>query len=435
MLRSDDRDPDPGDSQEEMEAESSGEQYELPRKNKFFLWLPLPAVILVTLPWVYVRLSGLEVPDPTAALLSGVAILGAAFMLGWAAEVVQLDVSQGLAMAAVALIAVLPEYAVDMYFAWTAAQNPVYTHYAVANMTGGNRLLLGLGWPLLVFLWWLRTRKPVLEVHKERRVELSFLAIATMYAFVLPVKQCLSLVDTFVFLAIFAWYITRTATGRHVEPELVGPAEAIADMPPCWRRFSALGLFAYAAFVILLATKPFAEALLGMGKHFGIDEFLLVQWVAPLASEAPEFAVAALFVFRCQPDMALGTLLSSKVNQWTLLVGMLPATYSIASLAPVALPLDARQTEEVLLTAAQSVLGFVVLTELKLSWFEALLLFGLFAGQLLTPSVHARQVFAMAYLAISVVWLLSNRRHRQGCVKCLATIWIRRPRDQAPSGM
>ena len=67
-------------------------------------------------------------------------------MLSWAAEVAQLDIPQALALALLALIAVLPEYAVDMYFAWMAGKNPSYTAFATANMTGANRLLIGVGW-------------------------------------------------------------------------------------------------------------------------------------------------------------------------------------------------------------------------------------------------------------------------------------------------
>ena len=44
--------------------------------------------------------------------------MGAAFILSWAAEAAQLDISAGLAIAVLALIAVLPEYAVDFVFAW-----------------------------------------------------------------------------------------------------------------------------------------------------------------------------------------------------------------------------------------------------------------------------------------------------------------------------
>ncbi len=41
----------------------------------------------------------------------------AAFLLSWPAEVFQLDVSQGLALALPALIAILPGYVVDATFA------------------------------------------------------------------------------------------------------------------------------------------------------------------------------------------------------------------------------------------------------------------------------------------------------------------------------
>ena len=45
-------------------------------------------------------------------------------MLAWGAEVIQLDISAGLALALLALIAVLPEYAVDFVFTWKAGKDP-----------------------------------------------------------------------------------------------------------------------------------------------------------------------------------------------------------------------------------------------------------------------------------------------------------------------
>src|SRR5262245_54390638 len=80
----------------------------------------LALALLVTVPGLYIRLAHIEVSHPMAALLYGLAIVGAAFMLSWAAEVAQLDISAGLAIAVLAFIAVLPEYAVDMVFAWKA---------------------------------------------------------------------------------------------------------------------------------------------------------------------------------------------------------------------------------------------------------------------------------------------------------------------------
>src|SRR3712207_6381327 len=70
-----------------------------------------------TVPGVYLRLSNSHINDPMDALLYGLAIVGAAFLLSWGAEVAQLDISAGLAIAVLAFIAVLPEYAVDLVFA------------------------------------------------------------------------------------------------------------------------------------------------------------------------------------------------------------------------------------------------------------------------------------------------------------------------------
>src|SRR5512144_1917230 len=100
----------------------------------------------VAIPGVWARLGGVTLEAPLLALAAGSAILGASFLLLWACDAAQTDISQGLALAVVALIAVLPEYSVDMYFTWQAGQNPggAYSHYAIANMTGANRLLIGV---------------------------------------------------------------------------------------------------------------------------------------------------------------------------------------------------------------------------------------------------------------------------------------------------
>lgn len=115
-------------------------------------------------------------------------------------------------------------------------------------------------------------------------------------------------------------------------------------------------LFVFATAVIVASAKPFAGSIIAAGTQLGIDRFLLVQWVAPLASEAPEFIVAILFAVHGRGSDAIGTLISSKVSQWTLLVGSLPVAY-LAGGGGTALGLDSRQTEEFLLTGAQTLLG------------------------------------------------------------------------------
>ena len=114
----------------------------------------------LTIPGLSLRISGAHPTPWISAVLFGLAVVGSAFVLAWAAEALQLDVSQGLALAVLALIAVLPEYAVDFVFTWKAGKNPEeYAPLALANMTGGNRLLIGIWWSLVVLLAAWRMRR------------------------------------------------------------------------------------------------------------------------------------------------------------------------------------------------------------------------------------------------------------------------------------
>src|SRR6476619_995734 len=114
----------------------------------------------LTLPALGLRVTGTHPESWIAAIVFGLAVVGAAFLLAWGAEVLQLDVSAGLALAVLALIAVLPEYAVDFVFTSKAGTNPdKYAPLALANMTGANQLLIGVGWSLVVLLAAYRIRK------------------------------------------------------------------------------------------------------------------------------------------------------------------------------------------------------------------------------------------------------------------------------------
>ncbi len=373
---------------------------------------PLAWLILATgvmLPGIALVLGAFSTSNPMKALVLGIAIIGAAFLLSWAAEVVQLDFSQGLALALLALIAVLPEYVVDASFAWLAAENPSYAGYAIANMTGANRLLIGIAWPMVIVLAYLRFRRTKVELEEGHGLELIVLLAATLYAFVLPFKGNLSLIDMAVFTSMFAFYIWRVARMPAEEPHLVGPAKLIGSLPTAQRRWITAALAISSAAAILLVAKPFAQALVATGITMGIDEFLLVQWLAPLASEAPEFVVVALFAWRGQSTPALGTLVSSKINQWTLLVAMLPLVYSIALGRPDALPLDQRQRDEVLLTAAQSLFAVSLLLDLRLGLPGAATLLGLFLVQMFLPDT--RMMIAVVYGILTVVVLAHSRKH------------------------
>jgi cation:H+ antiporter len=233
------------------------------------------------------------------------------------------------------------------------------------------------------------------------------------------------LIALFVIYAVFA---SREATQ---EPELIGPAATIGALSAGRRRLAILGLFAFAAAAIGTSAEPFADGLVHSGQKLGIDEFLLVQWLAPLASEAPEFLIASLLAVRGKASAALGLLLSAKVNQWTLLVGSLPLAFSFGAGHAAALPLDQRQIAEVLLTAAQSLFGIAVLASLSLSLLEAGLLAGLFLAQLIVGGVlraglHNNQggetellVFSAVYILLSLVFLFQARKPLLALIRSL----------------
>ena len=373
------------------------------------VWLPVLIAFGVAIPGLIVRLGSVDASDPLKAILYGIAIVGAAFLLSWAAEVIQLDVSQGMALALLALIAILPEYVVDASFAWLAAEDPAYAGYAVANMTGANRLLIGIAWPMVIAIVWLRTRKRSVMLGPSHGLELVALLAATLYAFILPFKGNLSLFDCLALAAIFAVYVWRLTRLPAEEPHLVGPAKTIGTLPDAKRRLVTAGLAILAAGTVLLVAKPFATALVATGTDLGVDEFLLVQWLAPLASEAPEFVVVAIFAWRAAGEAALGTVVSSKVNQWTLLVGMLPLVYVIALGANRPLPLDGRQEDEILLTAAQSLFAVALLLDRRLSVTGASILFALFGVQFIWSEIRVE--LSIVYIVLAVITVFVSRAH------------------------
>ena len=140
----------------------------------------------------------------------------------------------------------------------------------------------------------------------------------------------------------------------------------------------------YAAIIILLCAERFAEALVASGAIAGHQRIL-----ARSSGSRRSLRRRRSCSWRgstpggCNTNAGLGTLVSSKVNQWTLLVGTLPIVFAISSGSLHGLPIDAVQREELFLTAAQSFFAIAVLLNLRMSLREACFLFGLFWGQFL----------------------------------------------------
>jgi cation:H+ antiporter len=403
----------------DKEASSIAEEITRPSVRN---WTSIVLALAVALPSPILRtldITGiyhLHWPHLLQSAIFGVGILAAATLLVWTSEVAEKLISATLALALLAIIAVLPEYAVDLYFAWTAPTNPENAHLSIANMTGANRLLVGLAWPVVFYLFWytqrrVGTKNVELAVGEQNSVGLIFLGAATLYSFTIAARGHLSLIDTGVLVSLFVVYLYLSSRAPPAEDiPVVGPALAIDSLPIRWRWGAIIALFAYAAGTVFAAAEPFAHGLTETGENYGVSEFLLVQWVAPLASEAPEFILAALLALRMRAQAGLSILLSSKVNQWTLLVGTLPLVYAISDGSFSPLSFDDRQVEEVFLTAAQSLFAVAILVSLSLTFWEATLMLGLFTGQLFFPQSEVRWGFAIMYLVLSARWLIFERR-------------------------
>jgi cation:H+ antiporter len=363
---------------------------------------------LVAIPALALRLTGATIGPLGETAAYGLAILSAGFLLSWGAEAAERHISQGLIIAVVALVTVLPEYAVDLYYAYQAGKagpGSQYVHYAAANMTGANRLLVGLAWPLLVVIHWARGGGRALDLSRSNAVEVVFLLMASLYAFVIVLKDSITLLDFAMLAALFGAYIWSVRGRSEAEDEEPGPAAALNTLP-LRTQWAVMGAMTLVACVIILASaEPFAEAMVRSGRLLGLNEFLLIQWLAPLASEAPAVTVAILFVVAGRAANGLGALVSDKINQWTLLVGMLPLSLSVGAGSMSSLPLDARQGEEFFLTAAQSLFALALLLGLRLGLGSALALAALFSVQVALAFAYRNDEARMVATLITLAWI------------------------------
>ena len=361
-----------------------------------------------TVPGVLIRLSGAHFPAPLGMVIFGGAVMAAAFMLASAAEAAELDVSPGVAVAGVAFVAVLPEYAIEVYFAFSGQ-----VEYVTASLTGSTRLLLSfaVGMPALASFVLVRRGKPrvgSVEIAPRRRIDLAIIAAASLYAPLIVLRGRLGWQDALVLIGLYVLYMRRVATGEPEPPHLVGIAAELGKLPKQQRRRWVIGLMAFSAATVLVTAEPFAHSVLLTGTTVGISPYLLVQWLVPLATEMPELVIAFVLVTHDRAAQAVAVLLSSAVSQWTFALGTLPVAFA-AGAGQGPLPLLAREQVEILLTMGQGLLAVAVLVTLRLGRRDATLMLVLYAVQLAIPSVAIRAALTIGYLVLAVDIFLSER--------------------------
>ncbi|MGM0592380.1 MAG: sodium:calcium antiporter [Halobacteriota archaeon] len=385
--------------------------------------LALVVTLLLTIPWIGTWITGTADAFSTVAVVgvSGLAVLGASFLLAWGAETAEKDVPRAFALAVLAVLAVAPEYAVDALYAWQAASDPAKGNLAVANMTGANRILIGLGWSgiALYSIYKARSRddtsvdtsrggrlRDAVRLDPSIATEILFLFLATVYAFFVPLNGGIDGIDMVVLVGLYLAYISIIIKGDVEEQEeQVGVVGYFRSRPRNVRVPIVLALFGFSGFLILTGVEPFAHGLEDLGLQYGIPEFFMIQWIAPLASESPELIITAYLVNKARSTAAFNALISSKLNQWTLLVGTLVLVYSIALGQYGTLPFDQKQAAEIWLTAAQSFFALAILINFRISIGESIVLLVLFVSQVASEFALIR-LYPEAVAEAYSYWLL-----------------------------
>jgi cation:H+ antiporter len=345
------------------------------------------------------------------------AILISAMMIAWAAESSQYFIAQGFALAILAWLQTLPEFAVEAVFAWHQ-EVPLL----LANLTGALRLLTGLGWPVIYFTAAIfnrrRNRTPLgsIRLDQHHSVEVVGLLVSLIYIAVVSAKGSLTVIDGAVLIVIYGAYLLILGKLPPEKEESIHELELIprkiVTSPRVRRIVLITALFAAGGLLIYYAAEPFAGSLLAIATAFGISKFVFVQWVAPLVSEFPEMASTVYFARTVdRASMALMNMVSSNINQWTLLTAMLPILYSISVGTATPIVFDPQQRIELLLTLGQALVGMIFLINMELACWEATVLFVLF----LLPFIHpaaARPVTALyfAWAGVELARMILGKR-------------------------
>ena len=328
---------------------------------------------------------------PSTILWAGPAILLSAIAIAWAAESAQFFIAQGFALAILAWLQTLPEFAVEAVLAWHQQ-----VQFLLANLTGALRLLTGFGWPVIYFTAAMFQRRrggaplKVIRLDEHHAVEVLGLAAPLLYVGAIAWKGSLTIYDGAGLILLYTAYLLILSRMPPEDPETIEDLEAIprriVTSPRLMRIGMISGLFLFGGILIYIAAEPFLASLLALSVAVGIPAFVFIQWVAPVVSEFPE--MASTFYWARSVDrapMALMNMVSSNINQWTLLTAMLPIVLSISVGAVTPIVFDNEQRVELLLTLGQAVVGMTFLMNMQLAWYEAAIMFVFFW----IPFVHA----------------------------------------------
>jgi cation:H+ antiporter len=371
--------------------------------------------------------TALTASSPWSALWTTPCIVVASMFIAWGAESAQFFVAQGFALAILAWMQTLPEFAVEAVLAWRQ-QTPLL----LANLTGALRLLTGLAWPMIYLTAAVTHRKvskqPLLKIrlHGQQSVEVMALILPLLYALVIWWKASLTVYDSAILITLYLAYLGLLTTLPPEKKEGIDDLETIprtiVKAKPWARNLSIGGLFLAGGTLIYFTAEPFLGSLVALAAAFGIPSFAVIQWLAPVISEFPELASTFYFARQAaKAPVALMNIVSSNINQWTLLVAMLPIVFSFSHGRPTTIHFDSEQESELLLTVAQSLTGLVFLLNMEFAWWEALAMLVLFLAQFVLPHSPISAIF-FVWAVIGIV-IFTFRRPKHNAFGTFAETW------------
>jgi cation:H+ antiporter len=351
--------------------------------------------------------------------LYSVLIVFGALLIAWGAESSEIIISEGLALALVALLQVFPEFMIEATISW-AQDIP----NMLSNFTGANRILTGVGWPLVFFTASMFYKKKhgkflkQITLKNEHSAEIIFFLIATIYSIIIFIRGYLSIIDSVVMICLYISYLFFVSKLPHLSRKktrklLMGIPKKITSLKKPYIKPAILLMFLSGGLLVYFATEPFYNNAMLLAATLGFSQFLFIQWIAPFLTEFPEKTSAFYWASKVkQAPMALMNLISSKLTQWTLLLAMIPLIFSLSvgsiSLIPLSSSLQGTSftvSTEFLLTIATSLYASIILLKLRFTWFEAASLFVLWVAQFIIVEIRPFIIWVYVFLAILEIFI------------------------------
>ncbi len=373
-----------------------------------------------------------------SGFLISLAIIFGAIMIGFGADMLEMVLPSGVAIAVVALLQISPEFFVEWATVKRAAAEPEFVHNAMANLYGANKLLVGFGPPLVFFVYYFfsrfkKTENIVFHEIKSYSIFVMFFAIA--YNFVLYLKNSLMWYDSIFLVIIYAASISfigkmevrYQSIKKDKDNDELKDSEhgfVMRNVHAMCRRHGVLvpaRVYLFTLLFLMLGggllvgfAEPFLECLLHAATVAGISTFFFIGYVAPFMSEFPEKIVAIGFAMKGREDTAMVNFLSSILSQLTLLTAMVPAVYSYYKGELTGITFDAVQSHELLLVIAMMLFSLMMFLDLKFTVRESILALGLFIWQFIFP--ESRSTVTAVYFVIFLSYFLEmilEKRHTE----------------------